>query len=85
MANATGHSEEVCSRVQRTHTLSFRCDRERSIACFSEWIEAMGQTGGGTKRCLKATGSHDGSRVRNQAWSRERQAWVLQVRGNGCM
>ncbi|MFQ6655704.1 hypothetical protein Gotur_026137 [Gossypium turneri] len=59
--NAIGHSGGVCSRVQGTHAPSFRGDRKRGIACFSEWIEAMGQTGGGTKRCLKAVGSHDGS------------------------
>ncbi|MFQ6640741.1 hypothetical protein Gotur_015831 [Gossypium turneri] len=76
-----GHSEGVCSRVQGTYAPSFRCDRERSIACFSEWIEAVGQTRGGTKRCRKAVGSHDGSRVRSQAWSRERKALIFHVRG----
>lgn len=40
--NATGHSEGVCSRVQGTHAPSFRGDRKRGIACFSEWIEAVG-------------------------------------------
>ncbi|MBA0637876.1 hypothetical protein Godav_029409, partial [Gossypium davidsonii] len=30
----TGHSGGVCSRVQGTHAPSFRCDREKSIACF---------------------------------------------------
>ncbi|MBA0855152.1 hypothetical protein Goshw_009846 [Gossypium schwendimanii] len=34
--NATGHSRGVCLRVQGTLAPSFRCDRERSIACFSE-------------------------------------------------
>ncbi|MBA0819727.1 hypothetical protein Gohar_006007 [Gossypium harknessii] len=57
--NATGHSRGVCSRVHGTHALSFKCDRERSIACFLKWIEAIGQTRGETKRCLKAIGSHD--------------------------
>ncbi|MFQ6662211.1 hypothetical protein Gotur_030098 [Gossypium turneri] len=32
--NATGHSGGVCLRVQGTHALSFKYDRERSIACF---------------------------------------------------
>ncbi|MFQ6630602.1 hypothetical protein Gotur_009813 [Gossypium turneri] len=59
--NATGHSGGVCSRVQGTHAPSFRCDRGRSIAYCSEGIEAVGQTGGGTKRCPKAVGSHEGS------------------------
>ncbi|MBA0878861.1 hypothetical protein Goshw_020767 [Gossypium schwendimanii] len=58
---ATGYSVGVYSRVQGTHALSFRCDRGRSIACFSEWIEAVGQTEGGTKKCPKAVGSYDGS------------------------
>ncbi|MBA0701558.1 hypothetical protein Goari_027252 [Gossypium aridum] len=44
-----GHSEGVCSRVQEAYTPRFRCDRERSIACLSEWIEAVGQTRGQTK------------------------------------
>ncbi|MFQ6650034.1 hypothetical protein Gotur_022159, partial [Gossypium turneri] len=38
----------------------------------------MGQTRSGTKTCPKAVGSHDGSGVHSQAWSRERQAWVFQ-------
>ncbi|MFQ6647389.1 hypothetical protein Gotur_021248 [Gossypium turneri] len=59
--NATGHSGRVCSRVQGTHAPNFKCDRERSITYFLEWIEAVGQTGGGTKRCPKAVESHDGS------------------------
>ncbi|MFQ6647521.1 hypothetical protein Gotur_021796 [Gossypium turneri] len=59
--NTIGHNGGVCSRVQGTHTLSFRGDRKRGITCFSEWIEAVGQTGGGTKRCPKGVGSHDGS------------------------
>ncbi|MBA0671702.1 hypothetical protein Goklo_029267, partial [Gossypium klotzschianum] len=50
---ATGHSGGVCSRVQETHAPSFRCDRERIIACFSEWIEAVGQTGGGIRGVQK--------------------------------
>ncbi|MBA0642059.1 hypothetical protein Goklo_026519, partial [Gossypium klotzschianum] len=75
----TGHNRGVCSKVQGTHTPSFKCDRERSIACFSEWIKVVGQTGDVTKRYLKAIGNHDDSRVRGQAWSRERQAWVFQV------
>ncbi|MFQ6631894.1 hypothetical protein Gotur_008430 [Gossypium turneri] len=62
------HSGGLCLRVQGTHAPSFRCDRERSIACFSKWIEAVGQIGGGTKRCPKAVGSHYSSRVRKQAW-----------------
>ncbi|MBA0879564.1 hypothetical protein Goshw_026374 [Gossypium schwendimanii] len=60
-----------------------RCDRERSIACFSAWIEAVGQTRGGTKRCPKAIGSHNGSRVHSQAWPRERQALIFENGGNG--
>ncbi|MFQ6662936.1 hypothetical protein Gotur_030637, partial [Gossypium turneri] len=44
----------VCSRVQGTHALNFRYDRERGITCFQEWIEAMGQTESGTNMCLKA-------------------------------
>ncbi|MBA0871162.1 hypothetical protein Goshw_021946 [Gossypium schwendimanii] len=83
--NATGHSGGICSRVQGTHTPSFRCDQEISIAYFSEWFEVVGQKIGGTKRCPKAVRSHDGSRVHGQAWSRERQAWVFQVRGKGHM
>ncbi|MFQ6631683.1 hypothetical protein Gotur_009404 [Gossypium turneri] len=59
--NVMGHSGGVCLRVQGTHAPSFRGDREISIACFSKWIEAVGQTGGGTKRCPKAVGSHNGS------------------------
>ncbi|MFQ6668222.1 hypothetical protein Gotur_033952 [Gossypium turneri] len=59
--NATGHSGGVCSRVLGTHAPSFRGDRKRGITCFSEWIEAVGQTRGGTKKCPKAVGSHDGS------------------------
>ncbi|MBA0858734.1 hypothetical protein Goshw_030432 [Gossypium schwendimanii] len=74
-----GHSERVCSRVQGAHSLSFRCDRERSIACFSKWIEVVGQTGGGTKRCPKAVKSHDSKGAHGEAWFRERQAWVFQV------
>ncbi|MBA0880107.1 hypothetical protein Goshw_012270 [Gossypium schwendimanii] len=38
-----------------------RGDRKRSIIFFLEWIEVVGQTGSGTKRCPKAVGSHDGS------------------------
>ncbi|MBA0647871.1 hypothetical protein Goklo_015679, partial [Gossypium klotzschianum] len=77
---ATGHSREASSRVQGTHAPSFRCDRERSLACFSKWIEVVGQIGGGTKRCPKAIRSHDGCRVPGHAWSREKQAWVFQIR-----
>ncbi|MBA0786663.1 hypothetical protein Gotri_025776 [Gossypium trilobum] len=83
--NATGHSGGVCSRVQGTHAPSFRCDRERSIVFFSEWIEAVGQIECVTKRCPKAVENQDGSRVCGLAWSRERQDWVFQVRGKGRM
>ncbi|MFQ6662212.1 hypothetical protein Gotur_030098 [Gossypium turneri] len=54
---------------------------KEALLAFLGWIEAVGQTGGGTKRCQKVVGSHDGSRVRGQAWSTEIQAWVSQVRG----
>ncbi|MBA0877230.1 hypothetical protein Goshw_016251 [Gossypium schwendimanii] len=59
--NATRHSGGVCSRVQGTHAPSFRGERKRSITYFSKWIDAVGQTRGGTKRCPEAIGSHDNS------------------------
>ncbi|MBA0688344.1 hypothetical protein Goari_006142, partial [Gossypium aridum] len=51
MVNAMGHSGGVCSRVQGTYAPSFKCDKEKSITYFSEWIETVGQIGGGTNKC----------------------------------
>ncbi|KAH1031925.1 hypothetical protein J1N35_044099 [Gossypium stocksii] len=40
---------------------------KESLLAFSEWTETMGQTIVGTKRCLKAVESHNGSGIYGQA------------------